>query len=69
MHSSCGTNRHRERYVIPYTFFKFSCVVFDLFVFKAIQANSSRGLPWREEWSAEAGLLLTSPLSRDDDWL
>lgn len=55
--------------MIPYTFFKFSCVVFDLFVFKAIQANSSRGLPWREEWSAEAGLLLTSPLSRDDDWL
>lgn len=64
MHSSCGMNHHRERYMIPYTFFKFSRVVFDLFVFKAIQANSSRGFSWREEWSAEAGLLNLSFIKR-----
>lgn len=64
MHSSCGMNHHRERHMIPYTFLKFSCVVFDLFVFKAIQANSSRGFPWREEWSAEAGLLNLSFVKR-----
>lgn len=64
MHSSCGTNHHRERYRTPYTFFKFSCVVLDLFVFKAIQANSSRGCPWREERSSEAGLLNLSFIKR-----
>lgn len=54
--------------MIPYTFFKFSCVVFDLFVFKAIQANSSQG--FLGEKSGPLRLVcLTSPLSRDDDWL
>lgn len=53
-----------ERDTWYHTHSLFSCVVFDVFVFKAIQANSSRGFPWREEWSAEAGLLNLSFIKR-----
>lgn len=53
--------------MIPYTFFKFSCVVFDLF-----SRLSRLTLPgdFLGEKSGPLRLVcLTSPLSRDDDWL